>query len=223
MIPDRWGSPEVIGLVQFIINDSVCGEAGIRRFDNMFGSAQGVYFKLPPALRDGEKSHAYLRLLDTDLQDLLELSRKAHLEVIAKRRTPVTEATQNVYMPGDLVLVQRDVDKPLPTKLSLPFVGPHEVLRHEGNTVKCRHLATHQVSDYPVTRVKIFHGSLEDAKKAAEEDYDQSQVKAITAWKGDPMVKTTMSFRVEFADGDVVWLPYSKDLDETQAFGDYTK
>ena len=161
---DRWGSPEVIGLVQFIINVSICGETGIRRFDNMFGSVQqGVYFKLPPALQDGEKSHAYMRLLDTDLQDLLELSRKADHEVIAQRLTPVTEATQNVCMPGDLVLVQRDIDKPLPTKLSLPFVGPHEVLCHEGNTIKCRHLATHQVSDYPATRVKIFHGSLEDA------------------------------------------------------------
>ena len=61
---DRWGSPEVIGLVQFIINDSVCGETGIRCFDNMFGSEQGTYFKLPPALREGEKSQAYLRLLN---------------------------------------------------------------------------------------------------------------------------------------------------------------
>ena len=55
-----------------------------------------------------------------------------------------------------------------------------------------------------------------------EEDYDQSQVKAITGWKGDPRTKTTMSFRVEFADGDVIWLPYSKDLDQTEAFGRYT-
>ena len=125
-------------------------------------------------------------------------------------------------MPGDLVLVQRDLDKPLPSKLSLPFIGPHEVLGHEGNTVRCRHLATHQVTDYPVTRVKIFHGTLEDAKKAAEEDYDQSQVKAITAWKGDPRLKTSMSFRVEFADGDIIWLPYSKDLDQTEAYGKYT-
>ena len=28
-------------------------------------------------------------------------------------------------------------------------------------------------------------------------------------------------FRTEFMDGDVVWLPYSVDLDQTQAFGDY--
>ena len=219
---DKWGSPEVIGLVQFIINDSVCGETGLRRFDNMFGSEAGTYLRLPERLREGEKSHTYLRLLDEDLQRLAEISREAHREVVAKRRTPVSEATQNVYMPGELVLVQRDLDKPLPSKLSLPFVGPHEVLQQEGNTVRCRHLATHQVMDYPVTRVKIFHVALEEAKRAAAEDFDQSQVRAITGWKGDPFTKTTMSFRVEFEDGDVVWLPYSRDLDQTQAFGAYT-
>ena len=188
----------------------------------MFGSEQGTYFKMPEALRESEKSQAYLRLLDGDLKRLLELSRQSHLEVIAQRRTPTTEATQNVFMPGDLVLVQQDVDKALPSKLSLPFTGPHEVLRQKGNDVQCLHLATHQVTEYPVTRVKIFHGTLEEAKRSAEEDYDQSQVRAITAWKGNPLVKTTMSFRVEFADGDVIWLLYSQDLDETEAFGKYT-
>ena len=53
------------------------------------------------------------------------------------------------------------------------------------------------MSDYPVTRVKIFHGSLE-VLKAAEEEHDQSQVQAFTA------VKTTMSFRFEFANGEVI-------------------
>ena len=76
---DRWGSPEVIGLVQFLINDSVCGETGIRRFDNMFGSEAGVYFRLPEHLKLSERSHAYLELLDHDLRCLMELSKQAHL------------------------------------------------------------------------------------------------------------------------------------------------
>ena len=59
------------------------------------------------------------------------------------------------------MLVQRNLVKPLPKKLRLFFIGPHEALCHYGNTVKCRQLGTHQVSDYPFTRVKIFHGSLE--------------------------------------------------------------
>ena len=34
-------------------------------------------------------------------------------------------------------------------------------------------------------------------------------------------MRTTMEFRTEFEDGDVVWLPYSVDLDQTQVFGEY--
>ena len=46
------------------------------------------------------------------------------------------------------------------------------MLRQKGNDFQCRHLATHQVAEYPVTHVKIFHGTLEEAKRSAEEDYD---------------------------------------------------
>lgn len=218
---ERWGSPEVVGLVQFIINDSVCGETGIRRFDNTFGSEAGVYFRLPERLAESARSHEYLRLLDEDLQRLTELSRSSHAKVINSRRTAVTESSQNLYLRGELVLVQRDPDKPLPSKLCMPFAGPYEVIEHVGNDVKCRHLATHAISEFPVTRLKIFHGSREAAKLSAAEEVDQSQVKCITGWRGDPLVRTTMEFRTEFNDGDIVWLPYSVDLDQTQAFGDY--
>lgn len=218
---ERWGSPEVSGLVQFMINDSVCGETGLRRFDNMFGSEAGIYFKLPEFLAESARSHEYLRLLNEDLQRLSELSRLAHSKVVRSRRTPVTDETRNVYLRGELVLVHRDPDKPPPTKLSMPFMGPYEVVEHVGNDVKCRHLATHAISEFPVTRVKIFHGNREEAKRSAAAEVDQSQVKALTGWRGDPLLRTTMEFRVEFADGDVIWLPYSQDLDQTQAYGDY--
>ena len=70
----------------------------------MFCCVQSVYFKLPPSVSEGEKSPVYLCLLDTDMQDLSELYRKAHLQVIAMRHSPVTEATQNAcYMSDDRV------------------------------------------------------------------------------------------------------------------------
>ena len=116
---DRWGSPQVIGLVEYIINNSVCSETGIRRFDNMFGSDAGTYFKLPDNLAEGDRSHTYIKLLNEDLHRLQEISRLVHADVIAKRRSAVTPATQNVFLPGELVLLQRDPDKIYPTKLSL--------------------------------------------------------------------------------------------------------
>ena len=164
---------------------------------------------LPESLAESARSPEYLRLLDADLQRLSELSRRAHTKVTSSRRTAVSEATQNVYLHGELVLVQRDPDKPLPSKLTMPFSGPYEAIDQVGNDVKCRHLATHAITEFPVSRLKIFHGSRETAKASAAAEVEQSQVRAITAWRGDPLVRTTMEFRTEFMDGDVIWLPYS--------------
>ena len=59
------------------------------------------------------------------------------------------------------------------------------------------------------------------AKRVANQEEDQTTVPDITAWRGDPMIKTTLSFRVLFADGDVRWLPFTKDLDATVAIGTF--
>ena len=122
----------------------------------------------------------YLKLLNADLlQRLHELSQQVHAQVIAKRKSGVTEETQNVFMNGELVLLQKDPDKTYPTKLSLPFTGPYEFIQQKGNVVTCRHLAMGTVADYPVQRLKYFHGTHEDGFKAACEDFDQTELSAI--------------------------------------------
>jgi len=72
---------------------------------------------------------------------------------------------------------------------------------------------------FHVTRLKMFHGTEDEGYKAALLDADQHVVRRILRWKGDPMVRTTMEFQVEFEDDDVLWLPYSKDLDDSLPFG----
>jgi hypothetical protein len=67
--------------------------------------------------------------------------------------------------------------------------------------------AIHVISDYHVERLKIFHGTFLQAQEAANQNEDQSVVSRIDAWKGDPTLKSTMSVRVTFGDGTVVWLP----------------
>jgi hypothetical protein len=74
-----------------------------------------------------------------------------------------------------------------------------------------------------VSRLKIFHGTLEDAQEAARQDYNQSKVECITGWTGDPFDRKTLDFRVKFADGEVWWLPYQKDLFDTEVFGRYVE
>lgn len=218
---DRWGEDAVIGLFQFIINDGRCTETGIRRFDNHFGSTDGTYLRLPEHLAESSKSPEFLRLLDEDLQRLRAISAETHRKIIAERQSCVTPETQNIYLPGELFLVLRDPDTFQPAKLLAPFRGPYEVIHQERNRVECRHLATHHVREVPVERVKIFHGTREQAVESANQDEDQTVVQAVTGWRGDPLLRSTITLRVLFADGDIVWLPLTKDLDGAIPVGDY--
>ena len=46
----------------------------------------------------------------------------------------------------------------------------------------------------------------------------QYVVDEVITWKGNPESRLYMSFLVRFLDGDEVWLPYSKDLYDTEQF-----
>jgi hypothetical protein len=111
---------------------------------------------------------------------------------VSERSTHVTPLTRNVYNAGELVLLQRDPTAFQPSKLKI---------QHVGNAVRCRHLATH------VERLKIFHGTFQQALDAANQDEYLSVVSHIDALKGDPSLKSTMSFRETFGGGTIVWLP----------------
>jgi hypothetical protein len=191
----------------------------------MFGSEAGTYHRLPKNLPTGSRAPEFLRVLDEDLKRLAELTTARHALIIQSRSSAVTKDTQNCYQPGDFVLYQRNPDAPLPSKLSMPFLGPFIVILHPpgSNRVTCRHLSVGEVQDLPSERLKLFVGTADAARTAADEDYDQTLVKAITAWKGDPSTKTTMEFKVLFADEDHIWLPYSTDLALTAVYGEYVQ
>jgi len=55
-------------------------------------------------------------------------------------------------------------------------------------------------------------GSKEDAVEAAIRDQEQFRVKVIHGYKGDSNHRTTMTFIVEYADGDILEVPWSRDI-----------
>jgi hypothetical protein len=218
---NRWASPEVLGLVQFIINDSVSTETGIRRFDALFGSYAGSYLKVPATLAPMDRSHAYLDALNDDLTNIRRLCAESHKRVITERQSGITPDTQNTYLAGEFVLYQRPQEPFLPTKLTMPFAGPFQVLRQERNRVTVRNLATHEVSDLPVERLKIWHGTKDAAELAAAEDHDLTRIESILGWKGNHHKRSSLEFKVLFADGDILWLPFSPDIERTEVYGNY--
>ena len=167
---------------------------------------------MPDTLIPSEITNAWVRALNQDLKHIRSVSSAFQADLIAKRLAATPEETQNVFQEGDLVLFRLK-------KLSSPFLGPYRVIQQRKNDVECRHLVLGTVKWFHVTRLKLFHGTEDDGYPAALLDADQHVVRQILRWKGDPLKRTTMEFKVEFEDGEVIWLPYSKDLDESAPYG----
>ena len=218
-----WSDPSVLPLVEYMINSSVSSETGITPFEAHYGTRAGTYFMMPANLTtDSERQKAFVTLLDDNLRVLQELSTAHHNEVVAKRQPKQDAPAFNLYQPGDLVLYKISVtDRPLPSKLTLQFSGPYKVITHVQNDVTAQHLVSGVTKVLHTDRLKIFIGSEEDAFKMAMLDEDQYLVQSITNFKGDPATRTTMSFKVTYADGDTRWVPYSRDISQTVQFEDY--
>ena len=217
----KWSDPTILCLVTFALNDAISSETGVRPFDAKFGSEDGPYLTLPDSVIPSEITNAWVKALDHDLRHIRRISSQFQAELIAARLAATPEETQNVYQEGDLVLFRLNPDNPLPTKLSSPFLGPYKVIQQRKNDVECKHLVMGTIKWFHVTRLKMFHGTEAEGYKAALLDADQHVIRRILRWKGDPMKRTTMEFKVEFEDGDIIWLTYSKDLDESVQYDNY--
>ena len=130
--------------------------------------------------------------------------------LIEERRGDQCEISLNRFQAGDLVLFDAG-PKPKP-KLSSRFRGPFEVIAHERNDVEVRDLIDGAVKRFSSEDLELFNGTRESAYEAALRDRDQYVVSRIVSYSGDSSKRTSMRFKVEFADGEIVDLPWSYDL-----------
>jgi hypothetical protein len=118
---------------------------------------------------------------------------------------------------NDLVL--RRIDAPFrESKLSLRYKGPYLVTNIKENDITIKHLAIENIVVSHIDRLKIFTGTLAEAKELAMRDADQHWLEIIVAYKGDSNIKKSLSFLILFADNDLIWVPFSKDISETTQF-----
>jgi hypothetical protein len=132
-----------------------------------------------------------------------------------------TPEQHNRYQPGDFVLVIHNRDTFRDFKLHPKFEGPFEVVNQVKNNVEMRHLALKHYEKHHVDDIKIFHGTAEEAFRVATNDKDQHVIVRFLGYRGDPLTRTTMEFEIEFQDGEIHWVPYSKDLFESTQYGHY--
>ena len=79
-------------------------------------------------------------------------------------------------------------------------------------------MVTGAITVRPVSDLRLFFGTPLEALAAAKRAQQQQDVNKIIAYRGDPAKRTSLEFETEFCDGDIVFLPFSKDLSSTTQF-----
>lgn len=184
-VKDQWSSPTILPAVQFLINSQASEETGVVPFHATFGSIDATYGRMGEGGDGVHRVNAYIRLLDDNLRMLSDITKQHQAKLIAERtsKTP-PERQKNQYQAGDLVLWQLNPNDPLPSKLSPKFLGPNVVVKQYKNDVTCKHIVLGNIKEFHVTRLKIFHGSKDEAIRIAKLDNDQFTIRRIIAYKG---------------------------------------
>lgn len=210
-----WSDPAILSWIQLTLNSTNHSETNFTPYELTFGSKDALHFHLPEPFDSPDSSSAYLQRLNADLQKVRDASYEFQ-QKLARERTKLNPEIQTTFKPGDYVLL----DNPdRVSKLQPRYRGPYEVLSQVKNDVEVRHLLRHNVMKLHVSKLKIFHGTREQAFKAAQLDSDEYEVDKFLAYRGDPLRRREMDFLVRFCDGSELWMPWSADLFQTVPYG----
>ena len=217
---ERWSDPDVLDPVVFHCNDAHQSEFGGRPFVLTYGSRLDPYFKLPLQGFNPATATEQLLRLDEDLKTLQRISLNARRLLIDARASADPEV-QTVFQPGDFVLSK--VSKPKASKLSPNYAGPYQVIQQVKNDVECKHVVIGHVVKLHVEKLGLFPGTAEEAFRMASLDHSQYLVTHFSGYRGNPLQRTGMEFLVHFADGDALYLPFSRDLFITTHFENFCR
>jgi hypothetical protein len=199
-IKDEWSSPQHVGWAMFLMNSFDKSESGTSAYDLTFGTISDRRFDFPVTALDSEQAHRYVRMLDNSGEN---------------------PAPQNFFQPGDLVLFRLSRDRPKPHKLHPIYLGPFEVASQTKNDVSLIHMATGKTSIAFVGDLKAFFGDRVAASALASVDADQYLVDRLSAYRGDPLQRSSMYFYVHYSDGDLLWMLWSLDLQNSSPYLDF--
>jgi hypothetical protein len=107
------------------------------------------------------------------------------------QRTKNNPEGQTLYKPGDLVLFHY----PERQYMLQPLLrGPFKVISQYKNDVELRNIIRGKIMKLHVSRLKIFHGTKQEAIKVAQLDNDEYEIDKLLAYKGDPLHRKRMDF-----------------------------
>ena len=219
-IMHTWSDPIILGLIGHAINSVVHSETGISPMEAKFGSSDKPWMTIADNDLINDTSPAMLQGLNNDIKTIRDISYTYQQQLVADRYDH--SLTLNKYQPGDYVLFII----PLlhrPFKLHGLFLGPYSVVSHVTNTVTVRNLISGAISVFHSERLKPFYGTPAEAYDSALRDSEQYEIDHFIAYRGDPMIRTSMEFYILFSDGCYHWKGFSSDLFDTTQYEDYCR
>jgi hypothetical protein len=222
-IAHRWSDPTIIQLIAYTVNSSYHSETNFSAMELKFGSDELPWMSkvldLSPDKFMAENTPQILKELNDNIQTVRQISLEYQQKLVAERDN--SRMCLNTYQKDDLVLFVFSTEGKRLTKLSAPFLGPYEVIKHHQNDVTVRNLITGAISVFHSNRLKLFIGTREEAYEAALRDTEQYEISEFIAYRGEPLIRTSMEFYIRFSDGCHHWKTWSPDLFDTIQYESY--
>jgi hypothetical protein len=221
---DTWSDPTVLGLIAHACNSQRHAETGMIPMEHKFGSSDLSRRSLSDNDFISANAPEILILFNSHLKTIRDISCSFQLSLVEERDNSNSKPSiLNKYQSGEFVLFLYSVKGDQENKLDSKHLGPFKVVSHLRNDVTVRNLITDAVKVFHANRLKYFFGSSEQAKNAALRDMDQYIVDALIAYRGDPLIRTSLSFYIRFMDGTLQWVSWSKDLFDTIQYENYCR
>jgi hypothetical protein len=220
-VTNDWSDPTIIALIEHFLNSAIHSETNLSPIECKFGSYDATYFKLPLTLNSSDSSSSLLKKLNKNLQ-IIRNSSHIHQQLLTNERTK-NNLPQNIYQNDDYVLHLFSTSNDLPYKLYPKYSGPFRVVSQLGNDVTCKNIITDSIKIFHVSRLKLFNGTSQQAYTSALRDNNQYSIHSILAYRGNPLIRTSMSFHVKFDDDTTVWKTWNNDLYSTVPYESYCR
>ena len=217
-VKDKWSDPTILPVIALTINSFDSSGCGYTPLQIQFGIADAEHFKLPN-LELSTMTHAdwnnYVTNLNQGISRVRNAAAKAQAVLRDKRLALNEGKPQTQFQKGEYVLRYIStsfVKNARKHKLDMLWHGPYVVQSQYANDVTVTHLATGKTYEFHVTELKLFIGDEQSARLAADKDAQQYSVVAITAYNGNVLKVSTLYFQIHYTDGDILWIPYTKDM-----------